>query len=246
VSPRALRGRRPSLILLALAVLAAAGVSAWAGDSYEALRHAMVEQQVKQRGITKPEVLAAMEQVPRHLFVPDSLRAQAYGDNPLMISPGQSLYQPYVVALMTSKLDLKHGDKVLEIGTGSGYQTAILARLVREVYSAELEPELAAATRDRLAQLDITNVVLGIGNGIELFREHAPFDAILSAAAPRSIPEELLGQLAEGGRCVIPVGGADMQHLWLIERKDGALQRSRLDPVRFVPLRDRAGSDQGP
>jgi protein-L-isoaspartate(D-aspartate) O-methyltransferase len=206
----------------------------------------MIREQIVHRGIRDPRVLDAFRAVPRELFVDAAQRGMAYEDTPLPLAHGQTISQPYIVALMTELLQLEESDRVLEIGTGSGYQTAILARLVREVYSAELEPELAASTRERLAQLGITNVVLGVGNGIELFRAHAPFDAILSAAAPRSIPEELLEQLAEGGRCIIPVGGADMQHLWLIERKDGELQRSRLDAVRFVPLRDRAGSDQGP
>jgi protein-L-isoaspartate(D-aspartate) O-methyltransferase len=206
----------------------------------------MIREQIVHRGIHDPRVLEAFRSVPRELFVEAGQRGMAYEDTPLPLALGQTISQPYIVALMTELLQLRESDRVLEIGTGSGYQTAILARLVREVYSAELEPELAAATLERLAQLGIANVVLGTGNGIELFRTHAPFDAILSAAAPRSIPEELLEQLAEGGRCVIPVGGADMQHLWLIERKDGALRRSRLDPVRFVPLRERAGSSQGP
>jgi protein-L-isoaspartate(D-aspartate) O-methyltransferase len=141
---------------------------------------------------------------------------------------------------MTEMLQLDGDEKVLEIGTGSGYQTAILARLTRIVYSAEVEPELAESVRHRLQQLGITNVVLRAGNGVEVFREFAPFDAILSAAAPEQLPETLLDQLAEGGRCIIPVGAAELQHLWLIERRNGKLTRERLEPVRFVPLRERA------
>jgi len=141
---------------------------------------------------------------------------------------------------MTEMLHLEGGETILEIGTGSGYQTAILARLAKTVYSAEVEPELSSVAAGRLAQLGITNVVLGEGNGVEIFREHAPFDAILSAAAPEVLPEELVDQLAEGGRCIIPVGVADLQHLWLIRRNEGRVTRERLDAVRFVPMREKA------
>jgi protein-L-isoaspartate(D-aspartate) O-methyltransferase len=139
---------------------------------------------------------------------------------------------------MSEQLRLQGHEKVLEIGTGSGYQTAILARLARIVYTAEVEPELARSVRERLAQLGITNVVPRTGNGVELFRDEAPFDAILSAAAPESLPRGLVDQLAEGGRCIIPVGEAESQHLWLIERRGGAIERRRLEAVRFVPLRE--------
>lgn len=200
----------------------------------------MIREQILARGVTDPRVLDAFRATPRELFVPPHLRASAYDDTPLPLTRGQTISQPFIVALMSEVLRLRGHEKVLEIGTGSGYQTSILARLARIVYSAEVEPELAASVRERLAELGITNVVLGTGNGVELFREHAPFDAILSAAAPEFLPETLLDQLAEGGRCIIPVGATDLQHLWLIERTNGRLVRQRLEAVRFVPLRERA------
>ncbi|HEX2120449.1 MAG TPA: protein-L-isoaspartate(D-aspartate) O-methyltransferase [Thermoanaerobaculia bacterium] len=202
----------------------------------------MIREQIVARGVTDPRVLDALRSVPREPFVPPGLRDSAYEDSPLPLTRGQTISQPFIVALMTEMLRLRGDEKVLEIGTGSGYQTAILARLARIVYSAEVEPELAATAAERLARLGIANVVLGTGNGVELFREHAPFDAILSAAAPESLPEELVDQLADGGRCVIPVGASDLQHLWLIERRGGHLTRRRMEAVRFVPLRDSAAS----
>ncbi|HEX6099084.1 MAG TPA: protein-L-isoaspartate(D-aspartate) O-methyltransferase [Thermoanaerobaculia bacterium] len=200
----------------------------------------MIREQIIARGVADPRVLDAFRKTPREWFVPPQYRASAYEDTPLPLEHGQTISQPFIVAFMTEILQLTGAEKVLEIGTGSGYQTAILARLARTVYSAELEPELAASVRDRLAQLGITNVTLRVGNGVEVFRDDAPFDAILSAAAPERLPEELLEQLAEGGRCIIPVGAADWQHLWLIERAGGELVRRRLEAVRFVPLRERA------
>ncbi|HEX2060723.1 MAG TPA: protein-L-isoaspartate(D-aspartate) O-methyltransferase [Thermoanaerobaculia bacterium] len=200
----------------------------------------MIRDQIVARGVGDPRVLDAMRSVPRELFVPPNLRASAYDDTPLPLVRGQTISQPFIVALMTELLQLRGDEAVLEIGTGSGYQTAVLARLARVVYSAEVEPELAAGARERLARLGITNVVLGVGNGVEIFREHAPFDAILSAAAPEQLPEELVDQLAEGGRCIIPVGDTEMQWLWLIERRGGQVTRKRMEAVRFVPLRERA------
>jgi protein-L-isoaspartate(D-aspartate) O-methyltransferase len=200
----------------------------------------MIRDQIVARGVRDPRVIDAFRKTPRELFVPQQFRASAYDDTPLPLVRGQTISQPFIVALMTEMLQLTGNEKVLEIGTGSGYQTVILARLARIVYSAELEPELAASVRELLGQLGITNVVLRAGNGVEVFRKEAPFDAILSAAAPESLPEELLDQLAEGGRCVIPVGAADLQHLWRIERRDGKLVRQRLEAVRFVPLREKA------
>ena len=197
----------------------------------------MLREQIIGRGIADSRVLAAFRSVPRELFVPSNLRASSYDDTPLPLGHSQTISQPYIVALMTDLLRLRGEERVLEIGTGSGYQTAILARLVRHVYSAEVEPDLASAVRERLDQLGIDNVTLGVGNGLEIFREHAPFDAILSAAAPETLPENLIDQLAEGGRCILPVGASDFQNLWLIERRDGRVTRTRLEAVRFVPLR---------
>ena len=197
----------------------------------------MIRDQIIARGITDARVIEAFRQAPREVFVPSQLRDSAYEDTPLPLTRGQTISQPFIVAFMSEQLRLRGDERVLEIGTGSGYQTAILARLARVVYSAEVEPELAASARTRLGQLGITNVVLGVGNGVEIFRQHAPFDAILSAAAPEHLPEGLLDQLADGGRCIIPVGAADSQHLWLIENHDGHMTRRRLEAVRFVPLR---------
>jgi protein-L-isoaspartate(D-aspartate) O-methyltransferase len=199
----------------------------------------MISDQIVVRGVRDPVVLEAMRSVPRELFVPPHLRDEAHSDTPLPLQRGQTISQPYIVAYMTEQLRLRGTERVLEIGTGSGYQTAILARLAREVFSAEIEPELAATVQRRLDHLGIANVVLRIGNGVEVFRDQAPFDAILSAAAPLELPEPLLDQLGEGGRCIIPVGG-DSQFLWLIERIDGRIVRRQLEPVRFVPLRDHA------
>jgi protein-L-isoaspartate(D-aspartate) O-methyltransferase len=198
----------------------------------------MIRAQIVSRGVTDPRVLDALRSVPRELFVPSSYRASAYDDTPLPLERGQTISQPFIVALMTDALRLTGNERVLEIGAGSGYQTAILGRLARQVYSAEIEASLARQVSARLERLGITNVELRVGDGVKLFRELAPFDAILSAAAPVEMPEELLMQLADGGRCVIPVGSPDRQYLWLVERVGERLTRRRLDEVQFVPLRN--------
>jgi protein-L-isoaspartate(D-aspartate) O-methyltransferase len=197
----------------------------------------MIRDQITGRGVRDARVLDAFRATPRELFVPPGFRASAYDDTPLPLDRGQTISQPYIVAAMSELLRLQGHERVLEIGTGSGYQTAILARLARTVYSAEVEPDLARGVADRLARLGLTNVVLGVGDGVELFRREGPFDAILSAAAPIAMPDALVEQLAEGGRCVIPVGAADLQYLWLVERVGGRLVKRQLDPVRFVPMR---------
>jgi protein-L-isoaspartate(D-aspartate) O-methyltransferase len=197
----------------------------------------MIQQQIVARGVRSERVLDAFRSVPRELFVPPSHQASAFDDTPLPLERGQTISQPYIVALMTELLRLRGDESVLEIGTGSGYQTAILSRLVRHVYSAEFEPDLARTVADRLARLGIDNVTLATGNGVEIFRERGPFDAILSAAAPAIFPEALIDQLKEGGRCIIPVGEAESQTLWLMEKKDGQVKRTQVAPVRFVPLR---------
>jgi protein-L-isoaspartate(D-aspartate) O-methyltransferase len=202
----------------------------------------MIRSQILARGVHDPRVLAALRTVPRDLFVPVHLRASAFEDYPLPLERGQTISQPYIVAAMSELLRLEGHEKVLEIGTGSGYQTAVLARLARIVYSAEVEPALAAGVEERLRALGIENVVVRVGDGVEIFRDDAPFDAILAAAAPLEMPERLIDQLADGGRCVIPVGPPDAQHLWLIERNAGHVVRRKLEPVRFVPLRSVAGS----
>lgn len=197
----------------------------------------MIRGQLLARGVTDPRVVAAFRSTPREMFVPEHLRAAAFEDGPLPLQCGQTISQPFIVALMTQLLRLQPADSVLEIGTGSGYQTAILARLVRRVFSAELEPNLARDVQSRLDVLGITNVEMRVGDGTIVFRDRAPFDAILSAAAPLEIPPELIDQLGVGGRMVIPVGRPDAQYLWLIERKVADIKRTQLDAVRFVPLR---------
>lgn len=197
----------------------------------------MLREQIIARGIRDPRVLAAFRATPRELFVPEELAAEAYGDYPLSIGRGQTISQPYIVAMMSELLELGGDETVLEVGTGSGYQTAILARLARHVCSAELEAELLDGARRRFERLRIDNVELAVGDATRVFAHRAPFDAILSAAAPEEMPEHLFAQLAEGGRCVIPVGPSDWQYLWRVTRRGGELHRERLEAVRFVPLR---------
>jgi len=197
----------------------------------------MIRSQIEARGISNPRVLDAFRSVPRQEFVPPQHRASAFDDTPLPLEHNQTISQPYIVALMTELLKLKGHERVLEIGVGSGYQTAILARLVRHVYGAELQPELSRTAAERLARLGFDNVTIRTGSGLDAFSSEAPFDAILAAAAPARFPEALLDQLAEGGRCVMPVGEQENQTLWLIEKKGGKVVRTEVAAVRFVPLR---------
>jgi len=239
VTFRALRGVRARIsrgLVLGVAVVLSLAGPARAGDNLEALRHSMVQQQVKQRGITKPEVLAAMEQVPRHLFVPDSLRADAYSDRPLVLGPGRSVYQPYVVALMTSLLELKKGDRVLEIGTGSGYHAAVLSRIAREVYSVEIVETVASQASKRLTVLGYHNVVIRVGDGYRGWPEHAPFDAILLSAGTPRVPKLLIDQLRVGGKMVVPVGGGFFQDLLVITKAKDGIEKRTIIPVRLSPM----------
>lgn len=197
----------------------------------------MLQEQIVARGVRDPRVLEAMRAVPRSLFVPADLQHAAWDDNPLPIGRGQTISQPYIVAYMTSLLHLRGGERVLELGAGCGYQTAILSQLARRVYAAELEPELASLASRNLASLAIRNVELRTGDGLSVFRDEAPFDAILVAAAPEQVPQALIDQLGDGGRLVIPAGPADYQALWLIERHGEVVTRRELESVRFVPLR---------
>ena len=187
--------------------------------------------------ITDPDVLAAVARVPRHRFVSPDLQEQAYEDHPLPIGFGQTISQPFVVALMTQLLTLAPTARVLEIGTGCGYQTAILAELARVVYTVEVIPELATEAETRLAALGYTNIHFRLGNGWEGWPEEAPFDGIVVTAAPADWPPSLSAQLAEGGNLVIPVGPAGWdQELWQATKVEGALIKRRVGPVRFVPL----------
>lgn len=202
---------------------------------YEQARRNMVEYQIKARGIKDKRVIAAMLKVPRHLFVPEEMRDMAYRDEPLPIGYGQTISQPYIVAYMTEALKLRPEDKVLEIGTGSGYQTAILAELVRDVYTIEIIPELSERAQVTLKNLGYTNIEFLIGDGSKGWPEKAPFDAILVSAAPAEVPPALVEQLQINGRLVIPVG-TDSQELVLIKKTKKGLEKTRLLGVRFVPL----------
>jgi protein-L-isoaspartate(D-aspartate) O-methyltransferase len=239
VKGSALRGRRFSRGLALGFAVALLVTPAGAADGFEMLRRSMVEQQVRQRGITQPEVLSAMEQVPRHLFVPDSLRTEAYSDQPLVLGQGRTVYQPYVVALMTSLLGLKRGDKVLEVGTGSGYHAAVLSRIAREVYSIEIVPTVASQATKRLSVLGYHNVEVRVGDGYRGWPEKGPFDAILLSAAPTQIPKPLLDQLREGGKMVAPVGGF-FQDLLVITKTSEGLEKRTVIPVRLSPMKGRA------
>lgn len=201
-------------------------------------RAEMIEEQIVRRGIRNPRVLEALGKVERHRFVPESEWPGAYEDHPLPIGEDQTISQPYIVALMTEALALRGRERVLEVGTGSGYQTAILAELAAEVYSIELVRSLAERARALLEGLGYRNLEIRVGDGTRGWPERAPFDAILVAAAPAQVPQLLLEQLGEGGRLVIPVGIED-QVLELHTREGGGFRRERLTSVRFVPLRAR-------
>jgi len=202
----------------------------------EVLRRRMVEEQIRRRGIRDERVLSAMEEVPRHLFVPPDLRHRAYVDDPLPIGEGQTISQPYIVAEMTAALRLRGPEKVLEVGTGSGYQTAILATLCREVVTVERIPSLAAEASRRLSALGLSNVVYVTGDGSLGSPAHAPFERILSAAASPSVPPPWLEQLAEGGILVLPLGGRMGQNLTRVTMRKGMPQTEYLGGCIFVPL----------
>jgi len=196
----------------------------------------MIERQIVARGLRDQRVVDVMSALPREDFVPESLLESAYDDTPLPIGFSQTISQPYIVALMTSILELKGTERVLEIGTGSGYQTAVLARLAAHVYSAEVETSLMAGASRRLERMGIQNVTFRRGDGLEVFRDSAPFDCVLSAAAPETLPEGIGALLVDGGRCVIPIGKED-QTLYLFRKRGERLDREAIAAVRFVPLR---------
>lgn len=204
-------------------------------DEFKDKRQQMIERQLKARGIKDPLVLSAMQKVKRHLFVPDDLADFAYKDSPLPIGYDQTISQPYIVAYMTEALKLKPGDRVLEIGTGSGYQAAVLAELVEEVYSIEIIEALAKQAQDKLSDLGYDNVRVKYGDGYKGWKEFAPYDAIIVTAAPPSIPKELAKQLKTGGRMIVPAGSA-YQQLILIIKTERGYEEEALLPVRFVPM----------
>jgi protein-L-isoaspartate(D-aspartate) O-methyltransferase len=196
----------------------------------------MVQSQLADRDIRDARVLAAMAKVPRHEFVPESLRDQAYEDRPLPIGHAQTISQPYIVAFMTERLTPAPTERVLEIGTGSGYQAAVLAELVSEVYSIEILEPLHQQARATLERLGYRNVHLKCGDGYRGWNEHAPFDAIIVTCAPDHVPKPLTDQLKEGGRMIVPVGESNNQELVLLEKHEGNLRRTAVLPVRFVPM----------
>jgi protein-L-isoaspartate(D-aspartate) O-methyltransferase len=203
----------------------------------EQRRSRMVQTQIEERGITDPVVLGAMRRVPRHLFVPEEIAGEAYEDRPLPIGYDQTISQPYIVALMTELLNVKRGQKVLEVGTGSGYQAAVLAEIVDSVWTIEILEPLARSAGERLKKLGYSNVTVRCGDGYAGWKEHAPFDAIIVTAAAEQIPPPLIEQLKEGGRMVIPVGPAfSLQSLFLVEKQGGRITTHNVAAVRFVPM----------
>ena len=206
-------------------------------DLYALKRRQMVERDIRDRGLEDPVVLNVMGKVPRHLFVDESLRSQAYEDHPLPIGEGQTISQPYVVALMTAALRLTSRDRVLEIGTGSGYQAAVLAEIVKEVYTVEIRKSLADKAAERLASLGYSNVKVKWGDGYFGWEEKAPFDAIIITAAANHIPPPLIKQLKEGGRLIVPLGSTVyFQALTLATKRKGELDVEQMSPVAFVPM----------
>lgn len=204
---------------------------------HQQLRNRMVERQIEARGVSNPAVLDAMRSVPRHRFAPHRSPELAYTDRPLPIGHEQTISQPYIVAFMTELVEPKADDRALEIGTGSGYQAAVLAKIVDSVYTIEIIPELGTSARARLAELGYQNVQVKIGNGFKGWPERAPFDVIVVTAAPKRIPPPLLQQLARGGRLIVPVGPSPgTQQLTLVTKKQDGITRKTIAPVRFVPF----------
>jgi protein-L-isoaspartate(D-aspartate) O-methyltransferase len=238
------RWRAFSGVLISFALVPLGGWTCYTGmsessnspeDPFTDARRRMVAEQIERRGIKHPDVLTAMRRVPRHRFVPEQFRDRAHDDHPLQIGAGQTISQPYIVAYMTEALRLQPDDRVLEIGTGSGYQAAVLASLVAEVYSIEIIAELGRSAGERLADLGYCNVTVRVGDGYAGWPEKAPFDAIIVTAAPGKVPAPLLRQLKVGGRLVIPVGTADQQLIRWTRTAD-RFEREPLLPVRFVPM----------
>ena len=228
------------LLAFALVSLTLQGLSTLNAQDYDRLRNEMVEKQLKDRGIKSKTVLEAMRNVPRHLFVPPDIQSDAYLDSPLPIGLEQTISQPYMVAFMTEQLKPVGEMKILEIGTGSGYQAAILAYLGCDVYTIELLEELAERSEKILTDLNFSKVKVKCGNGYAGWPDEAPFDAIIVTAAPEKIPEALLEQLKEGGKMIVPVGPVhSIQSLKLITKKKGRITEENLLPVRFVPMVDR-------
>lgn len=235
-------------LVLALLVLSISAASCTAGDrrssqkpqtevsDYERKRNRMVSEQIEARGVDNPQVLESMRSVERHLFVPEADRWEAYEDRPLSIGEGQTISQPYIVAFMTQAIKPKKTDRVLEIGTGCGYQAAVLSRVVERVYTIEIIDELAKSAKERLVKLNYKNISVRSGDGYAGWAQEAPFDAIIVTAAPEKIPPKLIEQLKTGGRLIAPVG-SDLQDLILVTKQlDGTIVKRNVMAVRFVPM----------
>ena len=205
-------------------------------DDFAAQRQRMVQEQLKPRGVKDERVLAAMAKVPREEFIPADARPGAYEDGPLPIGYDQTISQPYIVAFMTEQLRPRPSDRVLEIGSGSGYQAAILAELVADVYTIDIVEPLVKTAEATLQRLSYKNVHIKVGDGYKGWPEEAPFDAVIVTCAPEKVPQPLVDQLKDGGRMVIPVGERFAQQLYLLEKKNGQLKESATLPVRFVPM----------
>jgi protein-L-isoaspartate(D-aspartate) O-methyltransferase len=222
---------------LILAIITVYAVSAHCDDIYKGRRQNMVAKDIKGRGISDKKVLEAMEKIPRHLYVDEYLRDRAYADYPLPIGEGQTISQPYVVALMTESLKLKHGDKVLEIGTGSGYQAAVLAEIVKDVYTIEIRKGLADKAEKRFKELGYKNIKVKYADGYFGWEEYAPFDAIIITASANHIPPPLIKQLKQGGRLIIPLGSTVYyQTLTLATKRKGEIDLEQITSVAFVPM----------
>jgi len=249
------RGKARHRLLVAMLAIAVVGGSTMAcgffgktaegngkHPDWKLLRERMVKEQIEARGVRDPRVLEAMEKVPRERFVPANVRRHAYDDGPLPIEDGQTISQPYIVALMTELLEVGPGDKVLEIGTGSGYQSAVLAAMGVEVFTIEIRPLLCRTARERLERLGYESVHVRCGDGYGGWPEAAPFDGIIVTAAPERVPDPLLDQLKVGGHMVIPVG-AFYQELKVITRSETGFEERSVVPVRFVPMTGQAERD---
>jgi protein-L-isoaspartate(D-aspartate) O-methyltransferase len=210
-------------------------------DPFSAARRTMIEHHLKGRDITNPAVLQAMDAVPRHRFVVPGLQSQAYADRPLPIGNGQTISQPYIVALMTQLLEVSPEDRVLEIGTGCGYQAAVLSKLGAKVYTIEIIEKLARNAQNLLTKLGFQNIYVKAGDGFDGWPEHAPFDKVILTCAVKKIPPALIAQLAEGGRIIAPLGSpGTVQQLVLATKSNGEIKRTRIIPVRFVPMTGKA------
>jgi protein-L-isoaspartate(D-aspartate) O-methyltransferase len=224
-------------LALLVCLLLSTGASPANEDPYLKKRQRMMEKDIKGRGIKDVKVLEVMGRIPRHLFVEESDRSKAYADHPLPIGEGQTISQPYIVALMTEAVKLKSSDRVLEIGTGSGYQAAVLAEIVAEVFTIEIKKSLAESAAQRLKEMGYKNVRVKYGDGYFGWEEAAPFDAILITAAPNHIPPPLIKQLREGGRLIVPLGSTIYyQQLTLARKHQGKLFLEQMAPVAFVPM----------